>query len=167
MQRSGFWLVSLSLVAFSARAFGADDVDEARKAISAGNAAFMQAASKQDAAAIAALYTKDAIVLPPDAEMIVGSKSAIESMFKEQFAGGLKNFNLETINVERSGDMAAETGRFTVAIAPKDKPETKIAGKYVVVWKKESGGAWKLHRDIWNADPSPDAPDATDAAVKP
>ena len=28
-------------------------------------------------------------------------------------------------------------------------------GKYVVVWKKQEDGSWKLHRDIWNSNLMP------------
>ena len=164
MHRIAAGLLGVALIALPAMpVIAADDVDEARKGIAAGNEAFMQAASKQDPTAIAALYTKDAIVLPPDAEMIVGSKTGIEALFKEQFAAGVKRFTLETINVERSGDMATETGRFTVVVSPKEGPEAKVIGKYVVVWKKD-GGIWKLHRDIWNSDPVPDASETTASA---
>jgi ketosteroid isomerase-like protein len=27
---------------------------------------------------------------------------------------------------------------------------TTVRGKYVVVWKKDGDGMWRLHRDIWN-----------------
>ena len=144
-------------------AIAADDVDEARKGIDAGNAALMKAIDARDEKAIAALYTKDAIVLPPDAEMIVGSKTGIEALWKESFAQGVKSFKLESVNVERSGDTAVETGRYTGKVAPEGKPEATLAGKYVVVWKKE-GGTWKLHRDIWNSDPAPAASETTASA---
>ena len=30
------------------------------------------------------------------------------------------------------------------------------SGKYVVVWKKQDDGNWRLHVDIWNSDlPAP------------
>jgi uncharacterized protein (TIGR02246 family) len=165
MHRTGRALVGLALAMLvAARAYAADDVDEARKGIAAGNDAFMQAVSKQDPSTLASLYTKDAIVLPPDAEMIVGSKTGIEALWKESLAGGLKAFKLETINVERSGDMAVETGRFSGKIAAEGKPEATVGGKYVVVWKRESDGTWKLHRDIWNADPAPKAAETTASA---
>ena len=154
MHRSSARLVMLGLL-LASPTFAADDVDEARKGIQAGNAALMQAITAGDATAIAALYTKEAIVLPDRGEMIMSSKAGVEALWKEQFAAGVKAFNLETLNVERSGDMAFETGRFTGVIAPEGKPEAKVVGKYLVVWRREKDGAWKLHRDIWNSDPPP------------
>ncbi|MGH7802730.1 MAG: YybH family protein [Candidatus Binatia bacterium] len=165
MQRSGFRLATLALAALlTTPALAADDVDEARKAIDTGNALLMKAIDARDEKAISALYTSDAVVLPPDAEMIVGSKTGIEALWKESFAQGMKSFKLETVNVERSGDVAVETGRFTGKVAPEGKPEMTIAGKYLVVWKKDKDGTWKLHRDIWNSDPAPAAPETTASA---
>src|SRR5687768_1165739 len=96
MHRIAGCLLSALLALTVTSAIAADDVDEARKGIDAGNAALMKAIDARDEKAIAALYTKDAIVLPPDAEMIIGSKTGIEALWKESFAQGVKSFKLES-----------------------------------------------------------------------
>ena len=52
---------------------GRAEVDEA-------NRRFMEAMGRGDAASVAALYTEDAVVLPPDAPMISG-RSGIEEFW--------------------------------------------------------------------------------------
>lgn len=128
-------------------------VGETKKAIAAVNAKYAEAVERRDAAAIRNLYTEDAIVLPPDQPMIRGN-AGIEDFWKGSFAAGVKGASFETLDVERTGDLAVETGNYTMTVAPEGKEAQTATGKYVVVWKREKDGSWKLHRDIWNGTPS-------------
>ena len=56
-------------------------VSQARAGIEAANAKFSEAFDRGDAAAVAALYTEDAIVFPPDSEMVKG-RQAIGEFWK-------------------------------------------------------------------------------------
>jgi len=55
-----------------------------------------------------------------------------------------------------SGDYAIETGSYEVTSKPPQaaKPAHDV-GKYLVVWKKQSDGSYKLFRDIGNSDLPP------------
>jgi uncharacterized protein (TIGR02246 family) len=121
----------------------------ARAAIEKQNAALGEAIGKKDAAAVAAFYTEDALVLPPGAGTVKGRK-AIEEFWKKTIDGGLKAGELTTVDVGETGDAAWETGKFLLTVQPEGKEAVKQAGKYVVVWKKEKDGQYRLHRDIWN-----------------
>ena len=61
---------------------------------------------------------------------------------------------LTTDDVGRSGDIAYEVGKVSLTIQPVGKEPTTSAAKYVVVWKRQPDGSWKLHRDIWNSLPA-------------
>lgn len=128
-------------------------IAETKRALAAVNARYGKAVEQRDAAAIRDLYTKDAIVLPPDQAMIRGN-AGVEDFWKASFAAGVKAASLEAIDVEQVGDVAFETGTYTMTVAPEGKQAQTATGKYVVVWKRLSDGAWKLHRDIWNATPA-------------
>ena len=73
---------------------------------------FAKAFNAGDAAAVAALYTEDAIILPPGGEMMKG-RSAIQAFWKgaaEQFDNG----KLTTVEVKPLGNEAArEIGTFS------------------------------------------------------
>ena len=125
-------------------------MENVRNAITSANQNFMDAFKRADAAAIAALYTADATLLPPDAQMMNGTE-AIKSFWQGAMNMGIKEARLETMKVEAQGDLAYEIGRYTLSIETKGGEGMAIAGKYVVVWKQQ-GGAWKLHADIWNSD---------------
>jgi uncharacterized protein (TIGR02246 family) len=108
------------------------------------NETFAAAYNKGDVAAIAAMYTEDAIAFPPGGDLVKG-RVAIEAMWKDVQAAGLTDLALQTLSVERDGSLAIEVGTATAKM--KGAPQ-RI--KYVVTWKRQSDGGWKLYRDIWN-----------------
>jgi uncharacterized protein (TIGR02246 family) len=112
------------------------------------NDVWTAAFNKGDAAAVAALYTEDAYVLPPGSNMVKG-RAAIEAFWR-QAAQQMTDGKLTTIDVLPLGRSAArEIG--TVTLKTKSQPPQEVVGKYVVVWRK-IGRDWKLATDIWNTD---------------
>lgn len=109
---------------------------------------FAQAFNAGDAAALAAMYSEDAVILPPGAEMMKG-RSAIQAFWKgatEQLGDG----KLTTVDVKPLGSEAArEIGTFS--FRTKGSQPQEVTGKYVVIWEKV-GYDWKLTTDIWNTD---------------
>ncbi len=117
-----------------------------KAAIDAANKKFGAAAAAGSASGLAALFTDDAMVLPPNGESVRG-RPAIEKVFQGLIAAGIKQVTLTAEEVEGHGDTATEVGAYSV----KDAAGTEVdRGKYVVVWKRVKG-EWKLHRDIWNS----------------
>ena len=112
------------------------------------NDAWTAAFNKGDAAAVAALYTEDAYVLPPGSAIVKG-RSAIEAFWR-QAAQQMTDAKLTTVDVAPLGRSAArEIG--AVTLKTKSQPPQEVVGKYVVVWRK-IGREWKLATDIWNTD---------------
>jgi uncharacterized protein (TIGR02246 family) len=107
--------------------------------------AWEKAYNAGDAAALAALYGKDATVLPPNGDAASGG-SAIRAYFDGDVKSGAKN-ELTTEDVVGSGDYAVETGKY---VATSTDGKHLDHGKYVTVYKKADGG-WKIYRDIWNS----------------
>lgn len=115
--------------------------------IDAANTAFVAAYAKGDGAAVAALYTTKATLLPPGQPALNG-RAAIETFWAGAIKAGLKNVSLEAQSVESVGrGTVREIGRF--AYDPPGGPRAE--GKYVVIWKKV-GKNWRLDVDIWNMD---------------
>ena len=112
------------------------------------NDAWTAAFNKGDGAAVAALYTEDAYVLPPGSAMVKG-RPAIEAFWR-QAAQQMSDAKLTTVDILPLGRSAArEIG--TVTLKTKSQPPQEVVGKYVVVWRKV-GRDWKLATDIWNTD---------------
>jgi uncharacterized protein (TIGR02246 family) len=110
------------------------------------NDKWVAAFDKGDAAALAAMYTPDAYVLPAGAPMAKG-REAIRG-FWGKASQQLGDAKLATLDVQPLGPTAArEIGTFsfrTKAATPQE-----VIGKYVVVWRKLRG-RWLLATDIWN-----------------
>jgi len=124
-----------------------------REEIEAALVTFADAFNKGDAAAVAAHYTQDAAVLPPDAARVDG-RPAIQAFWKGAIDAGLADLTLKASEVEGSGDWAFEVGEVSFS-APNSAGERSTAtGKYIVVWKRDVDGIWRLYRDIWNANPA-------------
>ncbi len=133
-----------------------DSTTEARAGVEASNAQFMAAVSQGDAAGVAACYTEDTQLLPPNGEMVRGRK-AVQGVFQGFIDAGIKGIQLVSTEVEGHGDTAYEVGTYTLTV---ENGQTIDEGKYIVIWKK-TGDEWKLHRDIFNSNlplPEPDAP---------
>jgi uncharacterized protein (TIGR02246 family) len=112
------------------------------------NDAWAAAFNKGDAAAIAAMYTDDATVLPQGGAMVKGH-TAIQDFWAKTITD-LSDAKLTTVELHTMGEvMAYEIG--TVTAKTKASPPQDVAGKYVVVWRR-SGMSWKLAVDIFNFD---------------
>jgi uncharacterized protein (TIGR02246 family) len=120
--------------------------EKLRKEIAAANDQFMAAVEQQDAAALAALYTKAGQLLPPNSDFLTG-REAIQGLWQAVMDMGIRRAELEIVEVEDHGKTAIEVSRYTL-YAEGDAVADK--GKYIVIWKKK-GGVWKLHRDIFNS----------------
>lgn len=121
-----------------------------RDAIASAIQAFSGAFGRGDAAAVAAWYTADATLLPPDNPMTKG-RDAIQAFWQGAMGMGVSEARLETLEVETQGDLAYEVGRFEMVVQPQGGERAEMRGKYVVVWKLEGEG-WRMHVDIWNGD---------------
>ncbi|WJR79274.1 SgcJ/EcaC family oxidoreductase [Bradyrhizobium sp. NP1] len=122
---------------------------EVRQIIDEANRSFGAAVARKDYAALAALYTEDARLLPPDAPIVSGRK-AIEGFWRSAAdALGLTNVTLKTVDLEVNGDTANEIGEADLKLT-----SGQAKAKYLVVWRRERDGQWRLHRDIWNNMPS-------------
>ena len=125
-------------------------MENIRDAIASAIQTFTDAFKSGDAAAIAAWYTGDATLLPPDNPLMRG-RDAIQTFWQGAMSLGVKEARLETLDVESRDDLAYEVGRFRMTVQPQGGGGVEMTGKYVVVWKRD-GDAWRMHVDIWNGD---------------
>lgn len=99
-----------------------------------------------DATALAAMYSEDAYLLPPGADMMKG-RNAIAAFWQQQMQQ-IGNVKCTALDVKPLGrNSAREIG--TCSFRTKAQPPQDGALKYAVVWEKE-GANWRLIQDIWN-----------------
>ncbi|MDH3742192.1 MAG: SgcJ/EcaC family oxidoreductase [Hyphomicrobiales bacterium] len=104
-----------------------------------------------DAAGVAAHYTNDAALLPPDAARIDG-REGIQGVWQGLIDAHVRDVAMTTQEVDVFGNVANEVGTITATAPSKGGGRAQLAGKYVAVWKCGAEGNWQLHRDIWNFD---------------
>src|SRR5260370_40841297 len=97
------------------------------------NDVWTAAFNKGDAAAIAALYTEDAYVLPPGSAMVKG-RAAIEAFWR-QAAQQMSDAKLTTVDGLPLGRSAArEIG--TVSLKPQSQPPQEVVREYLDAWRE-------------------------------
>jgi len=137
-----------------------DSTEEVRAAIAVIDKKFMEDVNRGDAAAGAATYTDDAILMPPNHSPLEG-KQAIEKYLAElgsHLQGA--NFQLSILEVDVQGDTTIVRGTYSNSFTiPGMDATMEDRGKTMNVWKRQTDGGWKLHRDIWNSNiPIPGSP---------
>lgn len=104
-----------------------------------------------DAAGLAALYADDAMRLPPDGSRTVG-RAAIEAALQGDFDAGLENIQLDATDIGHEGDLAYVVGDNTIDFPMGDAMGTG-SGTYVLIYRKEDDGAWRIVVETWNDAP--------------
>ena len=115
-------------------------------------------AAAKDPQKFSSFYAEDATVLLPNMADPSGKTTigeVIAGLMKD--ASFALSFEADKVVVARSGDIAYETGTYSMTGTDpaKKKPSTE-KGHYVVVWRKQSDGSWKVAIDA----PVSDAPEA-------
>jgi ketosteroid isomerase-like protein len=105
-----------------------------RKSVDEANRAFAAAAGRKEYAGIAAPYTEDAVVLPPDGPIVTGRKAC---GLLARGGNGLSGITLRTVDLQVDGITACEVGEAELMLG-----SAAATVKYVVVWKRGGGGPW-------------------------
>jgi len=143
-------LTLLICFAFSCQREAGPLSDDDVAAIKASTEAFIQAVRFEDWAALAALYTEDAVFMPPNQPMVQG-QAAIQT-WMEEFPAVTK-YNLTAVEIDGQGDLAFVRGTYSMTIAPEGAPEPiQDTGKYVEIRRKQQDGSWLMAVDIFNSD---------------
>ena len=101
-----------------------------------------------DAAAVAALYTEDGWVMPPNTEAAHG-RQAIQTKIEQDLAANEgSTLAIESVESGKDGNVGFARGTYTFTDADGNVIDR---GKWVEVRKKVAG-QWLIHCDIWNSD---------------
>ena len=124
-----------------------DDAAAIRQALSD----FVLHAVAGDWDALAALYTEEAVVMPPNQEPVVG-RSAIRNFFS---ALTVTDFQLEPIEIGGRGDLAFARGTYSWTVRVGEGEPAADHGQWLTIWREQADGTWLLSQDIWNSDQAP------------
>ena len=124
---------------------------DARKFIDSVTVRYIDAVTKGDVAAISSLYTDDTEILAPNAKATHG-RAEMDKANSEMFKAMKVSLKLATEDVQTSGDLAVQTGTYDQTLQPKTGKALHDVGKYLLVWKRQPDGGWKVFREIYNTD---------------
>jgi uncharacterized protein (TIGR02246 family) len=130
------------------------EADEA--AIRAAVRDWTAAAEAKDADRFASFYMDDGVLMLEGMPDIHGQSDLREGMTgMMQDPNFSLSFDTDDVEVARSGDMAYETGTYTMTVTdPSTSAPVTERGSYVVVWRKQDDGSWKVAVDAPLSDPS-------------
>jgi uncharacterized protein (TIGR02246 family) len=115
-----------------------------------------KAAQAKDVNKAVSFYADDAMQFIDKGPLVTG-KDNIRTVWEQMLAqpGPGLTFATTGVEVAHSGDMAYEYGIYDFATEDKKGKIIDEKGKYVVVWKKQADGSWKVAADIDNRDAAP------------
>ncbi|HMB92188.1 MAG TPA: tetratricopeptide repeat protein [Rhodothermales bacterium] len=114
-----------------------------RARIEQGNAHFEESFANQDADALSALYTEDAVLFTRHSAPTTGGRTGIRAYWASFFDLGYEEISLATLERRDAGDVVYESGIATV----RRDGEVGLVADYAVLWKETSEG-WKIQYDI-------------------
>lgn len=107
----------------------------------------IEADKKGDAAAVAAVYAEDAMIIDPVAPTVTG-KANIEKFYKDALATTkvLEVTRTQT-GFETSGNLAVENGTYIQRVQENGKSPAEVSARYTIVFKNVNG-RWLVSRDV-------------------
>jgi ketosteroid isomerase-like protein len=111
---------------------------------------FAASLNAKDVLRATSLYVEDAVLLPPNGELIRGL-AAIEACWKQLLAQGLSEIRSRSLASGSDGDLGFETGEFELTIRVPGGPIVQDRGKYLNVLRRGTDGRWRITYDMWNS----------------
>ena len=95
-------------------------------------------------------YAPDAVVMPPNSEVVRGREALIA--FNENFPP-YEDLRFTHVEVDGAGDIAYVYGTYLMVMAaPEGEEPAQDRGKYIEIWRRQPDGSWKVALDIFNSD---------------
>lgn len=126
--------------------------EEDRAAIEETTQAWVEAAGANDFEALAATYTEDALLMPPNHEAVQG-RAAIQEFFGT--FPPITDVELAPVEIDGAGDIAFVRGTYTITMTPEGAEPISDSGKYIEIRERQADGSWLLSHDQWNSNLPP------------
>jgi uncharacterized protein (TIGR02246 family) len=118
---------------------------------------FSAAYATLDADRVAAIYTEDALMLPPGGEILKG-RAAIRERYADGFdedrkRGHTRRITFELVDRLVSGDVRNDYGYYTITGRSPSGHEQEHRGKFAKVWQRGRDGVWRIRSDSYSSAP--------------
>ena len=113
---------------------------------------FIAAFAAEDYTGMRDFLSEDHVGMAPGRPQMHGRDEA-EAFWREGFEVAKSAFTSHGEDLTMLGDTVIDRFGFVMKIEPRDgSPAIRDEGKCVWVWRRESGGVWRLATAIWNSD---------------
>jgi len=124
------------------------------QAIAAVADQYVKATLAGDAKAIAALYTEDAVEMPPNQPPVKG-RAAIQQYYEKLFKEGkTSRFTIDHLETQAAGNVGYDVGTYQQSMTPGGGAAMEDTGKFTVILRR-TGGTWLVAYAIYNSDRPP------------
>jgi len=134
----------------------ADAQAEALNLLRTADSSLQAAITARDLEATTAFYADDAVIMPLAKPGATG-RDAVRDEWAHNF--GIPGFNstmtLAAVDVSQDGTMGVTRGTYATSMKAPDGAPIVERGKWVSVWRRVSGGPWRITVDIFNTDSLP------------
>ena len=128
------------------------DTDAEIASLRATAEAYHRAASAKDRDNVVAMYDEDALMIPPNAELVEGLAGVREYRFGFIETEGIAlDFELVRAEVGASGDIGWTLAIGDITINQPDGTQGRDVVRDFHTWKKQPDGSWKIVIDTWNS----------------
>jgi ketosteroid isomerase-like protein len=104
-------------------------------------------------------YTKDAVFVMSDVAAVHGRAEMLRRL---QTGAPLESVTVTPFKIEGSGNLASVYGRFSCLVGRSaTSPGSTVAMRLLMVWRKESDGAWRIAHEFLNTEVPGPAADAS------
>jgi ketosteroid isomerase-like protein len=97
-------------------------------------------------------YTEDVVFVMPGAPVVRGREEMLKRL---ESAAIMWSVTITPLTIEGTYNLAWADGLFTCMMDPTESnPGQRVAMRFLMVWRKESDGVWRIAREVLSADPS-------------
>ena len=146
-----FSIIFINVFIISCESKSTFDINKARFNIDKQNKKYMKFYNNGDASGVAELHSDDALVMPPNIDMVKG-KISIKKVISDGISAGATDLAFTTINMYGNEEFVTEVGRYSLNVKNEGEILMSDSGKYIVLWEQVSKNNWLMKADIWNSD---------------
>lgn len=129
---------------------------DALSSLRAADSSLQAAITARDLDATTAFYADDAVIMPLAKPSATG-RDAVRDEWAHNFGipGFVNTMTLAAVDVSEDGTMGVTRGTYAATMKAPDGAPIVERGKWVSVWRRVSGGPWRITVDIFNTDSLP------------
>lgn len=148
----GLWtllLLTMTACATSSPTISTEpDAEKERNRIIAQSREFSDAYVRGDVKTLVSFYDDEAVIAPPRRSFISG-RNGLTRFWTTKPGIAVVAHKTTPIDIVVVGDIAYDWGYYEGAMGPEGSPEP-FSGKYLIVWRKDDDGSWRMTVDMWN-----------------